>query len=270
MELFSNETNQRTAFGYLLIGLAAVALLFVAVKTIHEIKMVATADRGEMPANTISVEGMGEVFGIPDTATFTFSVVEEGSTTAIAQEKATKKMNEAIEYLKAEGVEEKDIKTIAYNVYPKYEFSRTVCTEFNCPPSRQILIGYEVNQSISVKTKDTELAGELLTGLGSIGVSNVSGVQFTVDDEESLEREARKLAIEDARKKAELLAGDLDVRIVRIVNFYEQNGGMSMYYAKEMSIDGRGGANTAAQSAAPLPVGENKTVSHVTIVYEIR
>jgi uncharacterized protein YggE len=180
-------------------------------------------------------------------------------------------MNQALSYLKEKGVEEKDIKTIGYSANPKYEYVQGVCDTLRCPPGKQVLSGYEVNQTVSVKTKDTDLAGELLTGIGSIGVSQVSGIEFTVDDEETLKRDARKLAIEDAREKAGLLADDLDVKIVRIVSFNEDTAGYPMYNAnKEMSFDMRSSSVAMAPEPAPLPVGENQVILNVTIVYEIR
>ncbi len=219
---------------------------------------------------TISVSGTGEVFAVPDTASFTFSVSEEDKSVKVAQGRATTKINAAIDYLKSKGIEEKFIKTVGYNVYPRYDaVLPRQCTQFSCPPSQQVVSGYEVQQSIEVKVEDPTLAGELLTGIGIIDISTVSGITFTVDDEQELQREARQKAIVDAEANARQLARDLGVRIVRIRSFNENGGGYPypLYARAEMSSDGK-----ATNQALPpqVPTGENKISSTVSVVYEIR
>jgi hypothetical protein len=221
---------------------------------------------------TISVVGEGEVFAKPDVAAFSFSVESKEADATSAQDKAAETMDEILAYLKDEGVEEKDIKTEYYNFSPRYEYP-DVCTAWNCPPRNDEpkLIGYQVTQSVSVKVRDMEQAGKLVAGVGDKGAMNVSGVSFTIDDEESLKAEAREKAIADAKEKAEVLAANLGTRIVRMTGFSEEGGGYPMPY-------GYGGADMmkaemdAVESSRPaaLPAGENTVTSRVNISYEIR
>jgi len=249
------------------------AILFLAaflfVKTFSELKAYSYIGGGVPSSNTITVSGSGEAFAVPDIATFSFGVVEEDTTVVKAQDTATKKINIALALLREADVDEKDVKTTGYNIYPRYDYIRSVCSEFSCPPGRQELRGYEVSQTISVKIRDTEKAGEILAEIGSVGVTNVSGLNFTIDDEDEPQREARKEAIKKAETKAKELADDLGVKIIRVVSFNESGGGN--YYPKyfdtavmAVAEDGRGGA------APEIPVGENKITSNVSITYEIR
>jgi uncharacterized protein YggE len=216
------------------------------------------------------------VFAVPDVAEFSFSVTEENMAVGKAQENATKKMNAILDSLKKGGVEEKDIKTIGYNVNPRYEWEtkQQICPAgAYCPPvnnGERVLKGYEVSQTVSVKVRDTAKAGELLASVGSLGAQNVSGLNFTFDDEDKVIADARKEAIEDARAKAKELARTLGVNLVRVVNFQEGYGGGPTYYkgVEMMAADGRGGA--VANVAPEIPAGENKVTSNVTITYEIR
>jgi uncharacterized protein len=102
-----------------------------------------------------------------------------------------------------------------------------------------------------------------------LGANNVSGLSFTIDDEDALTAEAREQAINDAEEKAEELADQLGVSLVRIVGFNEGGGGYPVQYARAemtmMALD-----EGAVGSAPSLPVGENKISSFVTITYEIR
>ncbi len=248
--------------------------IFMVFKTIGEFK--SNKYIGQTGLNTMSFSGEGEVFSVADIASFNFSVTEEASTPNEAQELSAEKINEALTYLEKQGVEEKDIKITNYSVYPRYEYrtEQVRCFDGYCPPSgnKRVLIGYVASQSISVKVRDTEKAGEILSGVGEIEVTNVTGLTFSIDDEDELKRDARKLAIEDAKEKAERLAKDLGVDLVRIVNFNE-SGAYPMYARAtfdtvEMQAFGKGGSEMI--TSPELPLGENKITSNITITYEIQ
>ncbi len=254
------------------VGLVALVCLalFLAAKSAGEVLGLRYVGSGIAPMNTITVSGEGEVVAIPDTAEFTFSVVEKSASVADAQERAAKKINEILPYLKDAGVEEKDIKTIGYNIYPQYEWQQGACLASGiCPPGRQVLTGYEVRQSTTVKISETEKAGELLSGVGERGATEVSSLSFTVEDDEALKDEARGEAIADAKEKADALADKLGVRLVRIVSFNEFGGGYpAPYYGADY---GRGGVMMSEAKVVPsVPSGENKLISSVNITYEIR
>lgn len=251
------------------LGMLAVFLFIGTLKLLKEYRYVGS---GLSASNTITVSGEGEVFAVPDMATFSVTVQEEAKEVKTAQDIVTKKANDIKAYLEEEGIEEKDIKTADYSVYPQYDYLQdSICRDGYCGSGRQVLRGYQVSITYQVKVRDTEKAGDLLSGVGSLGATNVSGLSFTIDDEEVLQAEARGMAIEEANAKAEELADQLGVKLVRIVNFSE-NG----YYPPTPYAYGRGGLamdSAVAQEAkmAPdLPVGENRIVSNVSITYEIR
>lgn len=254
-------------------GAAALGFLalFLLVQTVKALKEYQYVGSGVTATNTISISGVGEVFAVPDRATFTVTVREEGAEVGDAQDKATAKINAIIAYLKEAGVEDKDVKTTSYNVNPKYEWEQKPCLANGiCPQGNQKLIGFEVYQMLEVKVQDPKKAGELLTGVGSKGASEVSSLSFTIEDEDQLKTDARTQAIAEAEEKAAALAKQLGVSIVRVVGFYEDAGGYQPY------AYGRGGVATDAvmnmeKAVAPsLPTGENKIVSNVNVTYEIR
>ncbi len=254
-------------------AMAATALgvlaLFLLIATIGELKGLRFIGSGVAATNTISVSGDGEVFAVPDTATFSVTIQEEAKDVKAAQDVATKKGNDIIDYLKQQGIDEKDIQTTDYSVYPQYDYITAVCTQGYCPPGKQTLRGFQVSQTLTVKVRDTKKAGELLSGVGSRGVSSVSGLSFTIDDQDKLEAEARDKAITKAKEKAEVLAESLGVRIVRVVGFSEGGIGGPIYYAKAMMSYGMGGAESDTPSPE-IPTGQNKIISNVTVTYEVR
>lgn len=275
-EQYAGERKLRIAPPDLIVKVAAAALgmlaLFLLIQSVKALKEFRYVGSGVTASNTISISGSGEVFAVPDRATFTVTVREDADNVTAAQEKATDKSNAIIDYLRGEGVEEKDIKTISYNVNPKYEYTQGTCTNFSCPPSNQVLVGFEVWQMLEVKVQDPKKAGELLSGVGNQGASEVSSLSFTIEDEDTLRAEARQMAINEAREKADALASQLGVKVVRVVGFYEDSGGYPPmpYYARGgMAMDMA--SESAVKLAAPeLPAGENKITSSVNITYEIR
>ena len=261
---FSTQGNR--LLGALVLIAAAIALISLAILNFEE------ADRANYEA-TISVEGSGEVLAVPDIATFTFSVEAEGEDATQAQSESAEKINAILAYLKEQGIEEKDIKTANYNLYPKYRYEERVCA-FNsyCPPGERVEDGYTASQMVTVKVRETEKAGDLLSGVGERGATNISSLSFTIDDMEVLKTEARDKAIADARQKAEALADSLGVKLVRIVGYYENapyygGYGGEFYAREEMAMDS---AMSLKAPAPELPSGEQSTKVMVNVTYEIK
>ena len=245
-------------------------VFFLSVKIAKDIKSYGYIGRDIPSQNTISVSGKGEIVAKADIATFTLIVLEESANVSEAQSRATKKINDIIKFLKDNGVGEKDIKTINYNIYPRYNYIKPKTDgSYEIIKNNRVLVGYEISQGIEVKVRKIDSAGTILSGIGNLGASNVSGLDFSIDEEEKLKKEARGLAIEDARENAKTLAKNLGVKLVRIINFSE-SGYFPVYYREKFSADavslGMGGDSPTPE----IPSGENKITSQVSIVYEIR
>lgn len=213
--------------------------------------------------DTIVVSGKGELTVKPDIATVSFSVMQESMDVAKASEAVNTKIAKIFENLKANGVDEKDIKTTGYNIYPRYDYINSQSYPYG---GKQVLAGYNVSQSISIKIRDLSKSGKIVSDLGTLGVTDMSGLNFTNDKYDDLVKEARDQAIAEARAEAKKLAKSLGVRLVKIVGYSE--GGYTPYptYARAEMAYGMGGDS----KSAVLPTGENKIVSNVSITYEIR
>ncbi|KKT73953.1 MAG: hypothetical protein UW71_C0039G0015 [Parcubacteria group bacterium GW2011_GWB1_44_7] len=253
---------------YLLVLIVIISVFF-ATKAVKELKTIGYVGKELSPLATIMVSGEGEVFTKPDIASFSFTVEKESLNVAEAQSGAAKIINEILAELKKLGVADKDIKTLGYNIYPRYEYlSGGVSYEYYPPNGgKRGLAGYVVGQTIEVKVRKIADAGKIISSTGELGAANLSGLSFSVDQEEEFKAEARKEAIVNAQSKAETLAKDLGVTLVRITSFSESgNYPGPIYYAKSTEAFGMGGDNSAPE----VPSGENRIVSNVTLTYEIR
>ena len=261
-EMFSSS-SARIA----LVGTLSILTLFLLAQTM------ATAEgfgRSGVPAtDTITVQGSGQATLPPDVARVSFTVENTAATVVKAQEETTKQTNAALEFVKTQGVAEKDVKTLSYNISPEYSYPNpcipgALCPEYSRAPK---VTGYRVAQTVQVTVRDLSAVGTLVGGLGELGVQNVNGPAFALDDSTAGYNAARADAIKKAKAQAKMLAEELGVRLGKIVNFSESSGG----YPYPMAY-GMGGDMMAlkAEASPNIPVGENTYDASVSITYEIR
>ena len=239
--------------------------LFVFTLFINEVKSNNYIGHSNQPSATISVTGKGEVTAVSDIATLSINLSKDGATTKEAQNLLNESITKTLSYLKTQKIEDKDIKSEYGGINPKYgPISQINCLMYPCPQPEPKIVGYTATQSITIKVRAVDTANEVRTGLANVGITNISGPTFSIDDEDNLSDQARSTAINDAREKAKVLAKQLHVRLGDIVGFSENgNQAYPMIYSKT-SMDMAGTA-----PAPELPKGENKITSNITITYEI-
>lgn len=260
--LFSNKS-----FRIAVTSALAVLTLFLLAETVSALH---STSRPSAPAtDTITVSATGEAAMAPDVARVTFTVQNTAAAVSDAQTKTTEQANKAIDYVKGQGVAEKDVKTLSYNINPQYSYPRPcaageVCSTYYDSPK---ITGYQVSQTVQVTMRDLTKVGALLSGLGKLGVQNVSGPSFGLDDESAGYDAARADAIAKAKAQAKLLAKQLGVDLGKIVSFSESSG----YRPYPVMAYGMGGdvSYTKAESVPSIPTGENTYNASVSITYEI-
>jgi len=260
MEEFCKEKNKRL-LGFILVILGVFLISLIISEAIDiQIRLTKTE-------NTITVSDTGEVYAKPDLALTTFSVVNEAKTVAEAMSENAKKMNAVIDSVKSQGVEDKDVKTTSFNIYPRYEWYEPECLTYPCPTGRRVLVGYEVQQSLQVKIRDMTKIGEILQGATDAGANQVGDLQFTIDKQDELKKQAREEAIKKAKTKAQELASQLGIKLIRIVNF---NEGVSVPYYYDYALKEMAAMGGGEEPVPQIETGENKITVTVTITYEIK
>ncbi len=259
--LFSNPANRVIAG----ITLASIALAFLTY-TAYTIEQIKQIDDGYNGPLTITATGEGEVTGKPDVATFSLSIMASGQDSVAAQNEVNTKMKTVVDFLKEQGIEEKDIKSTHYYMNPKYRYEAVECMDmYGYCPGNQVEDGFEVNQGLTVKVRDTEKAGDVLAGVGSRGATNLSGLSVTIDDTKALEVQARSLAIAEAKVEAERLAKELGKRVDAMVTF-QTDGSYAPFYG---GYEADAMYKSSVESAV-LPTGENTITATVHITYRLK
>lgn len=243
-----------------------VLTLFLIAQTVM---LVGSFGRSGIPAtDTITVSGDGQATLPPDVAKVTFTVQNTEATVIEAQAATTKQANAALAFVKEQGIADKDVRTLSYNIYPQYSYPNP-CRGDVCPAYDNVpkIVGYQVSETVQVTVRDLASVGVFLGGLGKLSVQNVSGPEFSLDDATAGYDAARADAIAKAKNQATELSRQLGVRLGKIVNFSESSGNRPY-----PMVYGMGGSMMdAKESSVPsIPAGENTYSSSVSITYEIR
>jgi uncharacterized protein YggE len=160
------------------------------------------------------------------------------------------------------------MKTENYSTYPKYSFTPGFCRKKICQPGKQVLDGYEAVETLSVKVRNAKKAGEIVAGIAALGIGEVTGLSFVIDDPEKFKAQARVEAIKKAKEEAKITAKNLGVGLGRIVMFNEEMPGFFPPQPRMMMAKSFDAAE-AGPVAAQFETGEQKVSATVTITYEM-
>lgn len=221
--------------------------------------ILATPALADVPAATITVTGEGRVDTAPDMATVSIGVTTEGDTARAAMDANTAGLAAAIAGLKAAGIADKDLQTSGLNLGPRYDYERTN------PDGSARITGFQATNTVTVRVRALDTLGAVLDAVISDGANTLGGVTFGLQEPDPVLDAARKDAVADARRKAELYAAAAGVGLGKVMTITEQSGytpPVPMAMA-EAAFDKRGGA--------PVPVqgGEVSVLASVTIVYAL-
>jgi len=245
-------------------------MLLMLILSVFVIFQIFTGSKSSANYDTITVDAEAEIFAVPDIAEISFTVRSEDKEIAKAQSDVEARVKPALEALEKLGIDKKDIKTTSYNVNPRYEYGKLICEQYRCDDGQRALVGYEANQSVSLKIRNLDNVSKVLATLGENRVTDFYGPNFQIEDEEALKAQVREDAIAKAKEKGKVLAKNLDVRIVGIENFQENAYG-GIYYAKDAMEMNTAVMNESAPAFEPsLPQGENKIQTSVTITYRVK
>ena len=243
----------------------------------------------------ISVSGNGSVTVVPDIAVLSLGIEVTRETVAEARSEAAEAMEAVRAALGRDGVEERDIATQYFNIFPQYSRpapcvetrlvpapapARSDATEeaapplavpavasTPCPPQEPRITGFRVNNQLTVKARDLDRLSDVLDDAIAAGgdAVRVNNVSFSVDEPEQYLGEAREQAMQDARERAEQLASLAGVTLGTLRSVSESS-------ASPQAL-GRGGFGVefAFAQAAPTPLSPGQTEVSLTVfvVYEL-
>jgi len=253
------KTNQKIFLGAIL---AIVALVSVsALNTGNEATAQVTENSSQ--ERTISVTGTASTSAEPDLLVITFGMETQEKTAKEALDANSNEMNDVVTAIKAVGIAEDEISTSQFSIYPVYD-------SFEDPETKrwtQELRGYQVTNTISVKTAKLDLAAEIIDGAVTAGANRVDSVYFTLSPETqtNLKDSMIEQAIANAKTKAEKALSPLDYTIVGVkavsLSDFVMPPPMPMY---DMAFE-----SMAAKSSTPIFSSEQDVNTSANVVFLI-
>jgi uncharacterized protein YggE len=217
--------------------------------------------KGDRPM--ISVTGVGKVSSVPDVADVRVGVMTQAASAQEALSGNNEAMTRLHSILKERGVASKDIETVQIQVSPVYSQPEPRPRNEAQHEFVPKIAGYRVENTVEVTARRIDKLGELLDALVQAGANQIHGISFRVGDPEKLLDEARRRAVADARRKADLLAGEAKVVVGNPLKIRDE----TRDYSPPRPMMGR-----VAMAAAPMPVapGEQELSVSVSIDYELK
>ena len=206
----------------------------------------------------VSVTGDGLVQAVPDRAWITISAESRASNPRDAQKRNTEAMTPVLEKLKAAGVPADAIKTVAYDLQYEWDYVN----------NKRVGRGYVARNTIEVRVDTVDRVGEYLEIAIGSGATSLGGIRFDLKDRSKLEREALRLAVADARGKAEAAAAGAGRAIDRILRVEETSMGGPIPMPRMVAREAFQAADASA--APPISAGQTEIRARVTLTAALK
>ena len=206
---------------------------------------------------TITITGEGKVTAIPDIATVVLGMQNTSMNIQDAQKRNSTTMNSLMTQLLALNISKDDIQTTDYTIYPQYDYTS----------GGQVLKGYTISQNVTVKIRKTDQVDSVIKIAGDLKLNQVGGLSFNIDQPEIYKQQARILALQNAKAKADALAKIMGVSLGKVISFSESGTTPTPYpiYADKAMASGIGGGGTAPSVSA----GSQDIIIDASVVYEL-
>jgi uncharacterized protein YggE len=249
----------------LVVSLALIALLALAGLGLTACNSSGVAAQAAPPVNVavnsqqgIWVDGQGIVSVTPDIATLSLGVSAQSAKVADAQSQAADAMTKVIAALTSNGIDPKDIQTQNYNIQQQTRYDNTT--------QQSVITGYQVSNMVSVKIRTIAKTGSIIDAVAAAGgdLTRVNGVNFSVDQPAQYQVQARQLAMNDAKSKADQLAKLAGVTLGRPTYISESTSTppTPVFAPKTLAA--------GASSTTPISPGETDITVNVQVSYAIQ
>ncbi len=218
------------------------------------------------PDGGIWVTGRASVSVEPDLVLLNVGVEATAETVAEARGQAAEAMDAIIEAVKANGLEEKDVQTLSFNIWPQYEYPEV---ESNGTRVRkQVLVGYTVSNTARIKIRDVDAVGTIIDDVAEAGgdSTRINGIQFSIEDPKPFMTDLREQAVADAVAKAEHFASLTDVAVGDLLFISEVGAGQDVRGFQQESFGLRAAMDSASTSVSS---GELELSLNVQAVFAI-
>ena len=206
-------------------------------------------------ARTITMTGTGTVYATPDKAIVTIGVETRSETAGAALADNNAAMQAVMDALKAGGIAETDLQTSTFSISPLTARS----SNSNSQPAR--LVGYLVSNQVRATIRKLDTTGALLDRVVRVGSNRIDNINFSISKPEPHYDEARRLAVQDAIRKAKLFTQEAGVNLGKIITISQDRASAPVAYRREAAL--------AAAPSVPIAAGQQSLTQQVVITWQL-
>lgn len=212
------------------------------------------ASAAENNVSKLIVQGEGKLNAAPDVATVVLGVETQNASASGAAAENAILMNETISALRAAGIADREMQTSSYSLTTAPEEETKTAGAAPKAPT------FIASNLVTVKLNDTGKVGLVLDAAVSAGSNSIQSVSFDIRNPQPEKDGALTLAIEDARRKAEVAAKAAGVKLGKILEISEGYGYVSAAAPKNLAF---------SRDATPIQPGEMEVTASVTVTYMV-
>ena len=202
----------------------------------------------------INVSGEGKIKVVPDQAAVSFAIETKGSKAADVKNENDSKMDAVLKFIKKMTIAKEDYQTQRVTLYPNYDYEKKKNN-------------YMATQSVTILLKNLNIYEVLMDGLVDLGINRIDNVEFKSSKMEQLQSDARKLAMKNAKAKAEDFVSMTNQKVGKAMTISDNSQvyypTRQMYEMKTMAMANDGGAPKETLAAGEIELVVNVTVSFV-------
>ena len=223
-------------------ALLILSILFISMSYGQEVKQVPQ----------VNVSGEGKVKVIPDQATIVVTVETKGNNAKDVKKQNDEKIDAVLKFIKKMNLAPADYKTQRVSLNPQYDYEKKKHS-------------YNATQTIEILLRDLSKYDELMEGLVDQGINRIDTVTFQSSKLAQYQSEARKLAMKEAKMKAEDYVSVLGQKVGRAITISDntQTYYPQPVYASMKSME----SSDTAQPRETLAAGEINITANVTVSF---
>lgn len=238
-------------------SLGLMLLIAIVISGCSAIQNSPASEASSNTADTVTVTGFGKALANPDRASISVGVNIADEDIARAVEESNQTIAHITDAVVALGVKEADIQTTNFTIWAEEQWDQET-------GQRKEEKLYRVDSQIQIIVNDTEKIGKILETSIANGANNIYGLSFGIQDSSDLAAEARVLALEDARQRAEQIAQELGVTLGEVQRVAEVSGGwVQPFYESAMYGIGGGGGEP------PISEGSMSVTVSIDVAFKI-
>lgn len=207
----------------------------------------------QKPIPQISVSGEGKVKVVPDQAFISVSVENKGSNATDVKKLNDETVEKVIQYLKKSKVPKEDVQTKRVSLNTNYDYDKKKNN-------------FVATQTIEILVKDLGIYDEVMAGLVDSGVNRINGVEFKSSKLAEHQSAARKLAMQEAKLKAQDYTSVLGQKVGKALNISDNS---QVYYPQPVMYE-MAASDKAMAGGAPretVAIGEINITANVTVSF---